>query len=140
MTCVPIGRSLCSFLVLWGFLFSLKMLKFKIISDLWSDCKNGTVNPHFRIFFCYCFRVPYMFRILTPYHKNALQTFSPIPRAVSSLRCLLEEQTQSDRLMKSCSASLIIREVWIETTMRCHPTPVGMFTTTRTSDNRCQRG
>lgn len=39
----------------------------------------------------------------------------PIPWVVSALCCLLEEQTQTNRPMKSCSASLTIREMWVKT-------------------------
>ena len=42
--------------------------------------------------------------------------------------------------MKSCSTSLIIRQMQIKTTKRCHPTPVRMTTIKKSTNNKYWRG
>ena len=42
--------------------------------------------------------------------------------------------------MKKCSSSLVIREMQIKTTLRCHLMPVRMVIIKKSGDNRCWRG
>jgi hypothetical protein len=46
----------------------------------------------------------------------------------------------SENHLKKCSASLIIREIQIETTLRFHLTPVRMGKIKNSGDSRCWQG
>jgi hypothetical protein len=79
------------------------------------------------------------FKIQAERKKNKRKSNNPIKKWGSELNKEFspEEYRMAEKHLKKCSASLIIREMQIKTTLRFHLTPVRMAKIKNSGDSRC---
>ena len=74
------------------------------------------------------------------FEKEHLQNYSTINYSKWSLDFSKEDTQMANRHMEGCSASLVLKEIQIETTVRYHLTLVRMDITEKSTLNKCWRG